>query len=34
MINKPYASVIGSLMYAQVCTVLIGRYLSNQNIDH
>ncbi|GAA0161871.1 hypothetical protein LIER_18089 [Lithospermum erythrorhizon] len=38
----PYASVVGSLMYAQVCTRpditfivgVLGRYLSNPNIDH
>ena len=38
----PYASAIGSLMYAQVCTRLdiayivgmLGRYLSNPGIDH
>ncbi|XP_059301810.1 secreted RxLR effector protein 161-like [Lycium ferocissimum] len=38
----PYASVVGSLMYAQVCTRLdiayiigmLGKYLRNQGIDH
>ena len=38
----PYASVVGSLMYAQVCTCLdiayivgmLGRCLSNPGIDH
>ena len=38
----PYASVVGSLMYAQVCTRLdisfivnvLGRYLSNPGHDH
>ena len=38
----PYASVVGSLMYAQVCTRLdiayivrmIGKYLSNPRMDH
>ena len=38
----PYASVIGSLMYAQVCTHpdiayitgMLGRYLSNPGMDH
>ena len=38
----PYASVVGSLMYAQVCTRpdiayivgMLGRYLSNQGLDH
>ena len=38
----PYASAIGSLMYAQVCTRpniayivgLLGRYLSNPGKDH
>ncbi|RVX04411.1 Retrovirus-related Pol polyprotein from transposon TNT 1-94 [Vitis vinifera] len=38
----PYASAIGSLMYAQVCTRpdivyivgMLGRYLSNPSIDH
>ena len=38
----PYASVVGSLMYAQVCTRLdiacivgmLGRYLSNPGLDH
>lgn len=38
----PYASAIGSLMYAQVCTCpdityitgMLGRYLSNPGLDH
>ena len=38
----PYASSVGSLMYAQVCTRLdiayivgmLGRYLSNPGLDH
>ena len=38
----PYASAIGSLMYAQVCTHpdiayivgMLGRYLSNSGMDH
>ncbi|XP_034684099.1 secreted RxLR effector protein 161-like [Vitis riparia] len=38
----PYASVVGSLMYAQVCTRpdiayivgMLGRYLSNPGMDH
>jgi len=38
----PYASTIGSLMYAQVCmhpdiayiVGVLGRYLSNPGIDH
>ena len=38
----PYASVVGSLMYAQVCmcpdiayvTGMLGRYLSNPRVDH
>jgi len=38
----PYASAIGSLMYAQVCTHpdiayvtgMLGRYLSNPRVDH
>ena len=38
----PYASVVGSLMYAQVCTRLdiafavgvLGRYLSNPGLQH
>ncbi|KAL5544851.1 hypothetical protein UlMin_008635 [Ulmus minor] len=38
----PYASALGSLMYAQVCTCLdiayivgmLGRYLSNPGMDH
>ena len=42
MKNIPYASVIGSLMYAQVCTRpniglivgLLGRYQSNPGLDH
>ncbi|KAL4271452.1 hypothetical protein GQ457_13G004180 [Hibiscus cannabinus] len=40
--NIPYASVVGSLMYAQVCTRpdiafvvgMLGRYQSNPGIDH
>ena len=40
--NVPYASVVGSLMYAQVCTRpniafavgVLGRYQSNSGIDH
>ena len=40
--NIPYASVVGSLMYAQVCTKpdiafvvgVLGRYQSNPGIDH
>jgi len=42
MHDKPYASAIQNLMYAQVCTRLdiafilgvLGRYLSNPSIDH
>ncbi|KAL1338001.1 hypothetical protein AAHE18_10G179200 [Arachis hypogaea] len=42
MHDKPYASALGSLMYAQVCTRLdisfivkvLGRYLSNPGMDH
>ncbi|RZB86556.1 Retrovirus-related Pol polyprotein from transposon TNT 1-94 [Glycine soja] len=42
MKNIPYVSVVGSLMYAQVCTRpdiafaigMLGRYQSNQGIDH
>jgi len=42
MHDKPYASAIESLMYAQVCTRLdiafivgvLGRYLSNPGMDH
>ena len=42
MKNIPYAYVVGSLMYAQVCTRLdiafavgmFGRYQSNPGIDH
>ena len=42
MKNIPYASVVGSLMYAQVCTRpdiafvvgVLGRYQSNPGIDH
>ncbi|RVW43523.1 Retrovirus-related Pol polyprotein from transposon TNT 1-94 [Vitis vinifera] len=42
MKNIPYASVVGSLMYAQVCTRLdiaivvgmLGRYRSNPSLDH
>ena len=38
----PYASVVGSLMYAQMCTRsdiayivgMLGRYLSNPGMDH
>jgi len=38
----PYASAVGSLMYAKVCTRpdiafivgMLGRYLSNPKIDH
>ena len=38
----PYASTVGSLMYAQVCTRpniayivgMLGRYLSNPGLDH
>ena len=42
MKNIPYTSAIGSLMYAQVCTIpniafvvgVLGRYQSNPVIDH
>ncbi|GAB2286422.1 hypothetical protein Dimus_039766 [Dionaea muscipula] len=42
MCQIPYASVMGSLMYAQVCmrpdityiTGMLGRYLSNPSMDH
>ena len=42
MKNIPYASPVGSLMYAQVCTrpdiafavEVLGRYQSNPGIDH
>ena len=42
MEKYPYASVVGSLMYAQVCTQpdiayivgILGRYLSNSGVDH
>ena len=42
MKNIPYASVVGSLMYAQVCTRpdiafsvrVLGRYQSNPGLDH
>ncbi|KAG9451218.1 hypothetical protein H6P81_011183 [Aristolochia fimbriata] len=42
MKNIPYASVVGSLMYAQVCTRpgiafivgMLGRYQSNPGLDH
>ena len=42
MKNTPYASAVGSLMYAQVCTRpdiayvvgVLGRYQSNPGIDH
>ena len=42
MKNIPYASAVGSLMYAQVCTILdiafsigvLGRYHSNPSLDH
>ena len=42
MKNIPYASAVGSLMYAQVCTRpdiafavgMLGRYQSNLGIDH
>ena len=42
MKNIPYASVVGSLMYAQVCTrpdiayvvEVLGRYQSNPTMDH
>ena len=40
--NFPYASIVGSLMYALVCTRpdiayiirMFGRYLSNSELDH
>ncbi|KAH9667906.1 hypothetical protein KPL70_021226 [Citrus sinensis] len=42
MTNIPYASIVGSLMYAQVCTRpdiayvvgMLGRYQSNPGLDH
>ncbi|XP_047181674.1 secreted RxLR effector protein 161-like [Vigna umbellata] len=42
MKNIPYASTVGSLMYAQVCTRIdvafvvgvLGRYQSNPGVDH
>ena len=42
MKNVPYASALGSIMYAQVCTRpdiafvtgLLGRYQSNPGYDH
>lgn len=42
MSNIPYASVVGNLMYAQVCTRpdlafvvgLLGRFQSNPGIEH
>ena len=42
MNNIPYASTVGSLMYAQVCTRpdiafaigMLGRYQSNPGMDH
>jgi len=42
MENIPYASIVGSLMYAQTCTrpdisfavVMLGRYKSNPGLDH
>ena len=42
MKNIPYASAVGSLMYAQVCTRpdiafaigMLGRYQSNLGLDH
>ena len=42
MKNIPYASVVGSIMYAQVCTRpdiafvvgMLGRYQSNPGLDH
>ena len=42
MHNIPYASAIGCMMYAQVCTRpdiayiigMLGRYLSNPGMDH
>ena len=40
--DAPYASVVGSLMYAQVCTRpdiayvirVLGKYQSNPRVDH
>jgi len=42
MKNIPYASIVGSLMYAQTCTRLdisfafgmLGRYQSNPGLEH
>ena len=42
MRDIPYASIVGSLMYAQVCTrpdiayavEALGRYQSNPRVDH
>ena len=42
MDNIPYASLVGSLMYAQTCTrsdisfvvVMLGRYQSNPGLFH
>jgi len=42
MKNVPYASAVGSIMYAQVCTRpdiayavgVLGRYQSNPGLDH
>ena len=42
MKGTPYASVVGSLIYAQVCTCpnityivgMLSRYLRNQGMDH
>ena len=42
MKNMPYVSVVGSLMYAQVCTrpniaftiEVLGQYQSNSGMDH
>ena len=34
MKNFLYSSVVGSLMYAMVCTRPVGRYLSNSGKDH
>ena len=42
MRDTPYASIVGSLMYAQVCTRpdiayvvgVLGRYQSNPRVDH
>ena len=42
MLSIPYASVVGSLMYAQTCTRpdisfavgMLGRYQSNPGMDH